>query len=59
MLKRRTKIVLILMSQMGDGDRAVVLAGDAGACRDVRLPGSDFLKSALRRTAFGTALGAI
>jgi hypothetical protein len=24
---------------MGDGDRAVVLAGDAGACRDVRLPG--------------------
>src|SRR5262249_10268526 len=35
--------------------RAVVLAGDAGACRDVRLPRSDFLKSALRGTAFGRA----
>src|SRR5262245_34268501 len=33
----------------------VVLAGDAGACRDVRLPGSEFLKSALRGTAFGKA----
>jgi uncharacterized Rossmann fold enzyme len=29
---------------LGDGDRAVVLAGDACAWRDVRLPGSDFLE---------------
>ena len=49
MLKRLTKIILILMSQMRDllremVTRAVVLAVDAGACRDVRLAGSDLLK---------------
>jgi hypothetical protein len=42
------------MSQMRDLLREmvtepVVLPSDAGACRDVRLPGSDLLKSALRR----------
>ena len=48
MLKRLTKIILILMSQMRDLLREMVLAVDAGACRDVCLPGSDLLKSALR-----------
>jgi hypothetical protein len=44
MLKRLTKIILILIwSQMrdllGEMVTAVVLAGDAGACRDVRYLG--------------------
>ena len=48
------KSFLILTSQMRDLLREMVTeplfwAVDAGACRDVRLPGSDLLRSALRR----------